>query len=268
MPIRFLLPGGVHKVITMSYDDGNYDGDKKLIGIFNKYGIKGTFHLNGHNYLEGGWAFDKLDELKKLYEGHEISMHAFTHPFLERLPKSEVIYEMQRDRASLEAFAGYPVRGMSYPFGTYNSTVLSVLEMLDIKYSRTTHATNEFSFPENFLEWHPTCHHNGNILEKLEQFKSWRNGEIAMFYVWGHSYEFNRENPQFTWEGMEEFCKKASKFEDTWLATNIEIYDYVTAMKRIEISSDRKMFYNPSAISVWIDADGEKYELKPGVTAI
>jgi hypothetical protein len=39
MPIRFLLPGGVHKVLTMSYDDGNYEGDKKLVGIFNKYTI-------------------------------------------------------------------------------------------------------------------------------------------------------------------------------------------------------------------------------------
>lgn len=268
MPIRFLLPGGVHKVLTMSYDDGNYDGDKKLVGIFNKYGIKASFHLNGHNYLPGGWAYDKLDELKELYKGHEVSMHAFTHPFLERLPKSEVIYEMQKDRESLEAFAGYPVRGMSYPFGTHNKQVRDVLEMLDIKYSRTVHATNGFNFPENFLEWHPTCHHKGDIFKKLEDFEKWYKGEISMLYIWGHSYEFNQENTTFTWEEMESFCEKASKLEDTWFATNIEIYDYVTAMKRIEISADRKMFYNPSAISVWVDVSGEKVELKPGVTKI
>ena len=39
------FPGGKHKVLTMSYDDGK-SADRRLIEIFNKYGIKGTFHLN------------------------------------------------------------------------------------------------------------------------------------------------------------------------------------------------------------------------------
>ena len=39
------FPQGKHKVLTMSYDDGKIF-DRKLIEIFNKYGIKGTFHLN------------------------------------------------------------------------------------------------------------------------------------------------------------------------------------------------------------------------------
>ena len=39
------FPGGKHKVLTMSYDDGKLE-DRRLISIFNKYGIKGTFHLD------------------------------------------------------------------------------------------------------------------------------------------------------------------------------------------------------------------------------
>ena len=39
------FPGGKHKVLTMSYDDGKLE-DRRLISIFNKYGIKCTFHLN------------------------------------------------------------------------------------------------------------------------------------------------------------------------------------------------------------------------------
>ena len=35
------FPGGKHKVLTMSYDDGKVQ-DRKLVSIFNKYGIKGT----------------------------------------------------------------------------------------------------------------------------------------------------------------------------------------------------------------------------------
>ena len=39
------FPGGKHKVLTMSYDDGKIQ-DRRLVGIFNKYGIKGTFNVN------------------------------------------------------------------------------------------------------------------------------------------------------------------------------------------------------------------------------
>ena len=38
-------PGGKHKALTMSYDDGR-TYDRQLVEIFNRYGIKGTFHLN------------------------------------------------------------------------------------------------------------------------------------------------------------------------------------------------------------------------------
>ena len=37
-------PGGKTKALTMSFDDGRIF-DRDLIKMFNKYGIKGTFHL-------------------------------------------------------------------------------------------------------------------------------------------------------------------------------------------------------------------------------
>ena len=39
------FPGGKHKALTMSYDDGRLS-DRKLVELFNQYGLKGTFHLN------------------------------------------------------------------------------------------------------------------------------------------------------------------------------------------------------------------------------
>ena len=270
MSIRFLLKDGLSKVLTMSYDDGNFAGDKRLIEIFNKYGIKGTFHLNGIKYVEGprGLLADRIEEIKKLYVGHEISLHGYSHPFLDRLPKIDIISEITRDREVLEGLAGYPVRGMSYPFGSYSKEVIEILNMLDVKYSRTVASTNNFSFPKNFLEWNPTCHHAALQIEKLEKFAAASNDNNLLFYIWGHSHEFNKENTSYTWDMMEEFCEHASKMEGVWFATNIEIYDYITATKRIEISQDRKMFFNPSAISVWANVDGQVVQLKPGVTKI
>ena len=40
------FPGGKHKVLTMSYDDGRLE-DRRLVELFNCYGIRGTFNLNG-----------------------------------------------------------------------------------------------------------------------------------------------------------------------------------------------------------------------------
>ena len=39
------FPGGKHKVLTFSYDDGKLE-DRRLVEIFNKNGLRGTFNLN------------------------------------------------------------------------------------------------------------------------------------------------------------------------------------------------------------------------------
>ena len=55
-----------------------------------------------------------------------------------------------------------------------------------------------------------------------------------------------------------------SECDDVWFATNIEIYDYVTAQRNLKISVDNKIIYNPSFQSVWIIVDGESCEIKGG----
>ena len=77
---------------------------------------------------------------------------------------------------------------------------------------------------------------------------------MLLFYVWGHSFEFDREN---TWDKMEAFCQMAADNENVWYATNIEIKDYITAVRGLVYSEDGKMIYNPSCQSVWLTVDGE-----------
>mgnify|MGYP000413655474 FL=1 len=105
------FPGGKHKVLTMSYDDGKLE-DRRLVSIFNKYGIKGTFHLNS------GLEMDTripTSEYQELYKGHEVSCHTLTHPTIARCPMEQVVSQVLDDRKNLEAIMGYPVRGLSYP---------------------------------------------------------------------------------------------------------------------------------------------------------
>ena len=44
------FPGGKHKVLTFSYDDGKLE-DRRLVEIFNKNGLRGTFNLNTGIYM-------------------------------------------------------------------------------------------------------------------------------------------------------------------------------------------------------------------------
>ena len=59
-------PGGKHKALTMSYDDGRLQ-DRRLVGIFNEYGIRGTFHLNSGRLEEDNRIHP--DEIPGLYRG-------------------------------------------------------------------------------------------------------------------------------------------------------------------------------------------------------
>ena len=249
---------GKKRALTMSYDDG-VTQDRRLIDIFNKYGIRGSFHLNGGLLDKDSTVC--TEEIPTLYAGHEVSAHSLTHPFLERVSCAEVVHEILEDRRVLEAACGYPVRGMSYPMGTYSDAVVQALPTLGIRYSRTTKATGKLNPPDNFLLWHPTCHHKDEkLFEYLEKLNATTH-PMPLLYVWGHSYEFDRND---NWDLIERFCEKAGGNEDIWYATNIEIYDYVSALRALEFSADRSMVYNPSATDVWVRINHENVKIPAG----
>ena len=251
---------GKKRALTMSYDDGVVQ-DRRLVEIFNKYGIRGSFHINGGLLDEKDTI--SIDEVATLYKGHEVSSHSLTHPFLERVSQAEVVHEILEDRRVLENACGYPVRGMSYPMGTYNDEVVKMLPMLGIKYARTTHATRKLTHPNNFLEWHPTCHHKDEkLFDLLKSFRE-TSHPMPLFYVWGHSYEFDHHE---NWDLIERFCAEASGDPDTWYATNIEIYDYMMALRALEFSADRSMIYNPTATDVWVRYDHKSIKIPAGET--
>ena len=260
MQIEFAYyPGGVRRALTMSFDDGKL-ADIRLAELFKKYGIKATFHYNSANI--GKESYVTADDVRKIGEYHEVSCHGHTHAFLDKIPASFSVKEILEDKQALEDITGELVRGLSYPYGTYTNEVLTLLPMLGIEYGRTINNTNSCYLPDNFLEWNPTCHQSHDIdkmWNKLMKF----NKHIRLLYIWGHSYEFDRDN---TWERMENFCKMAGNNEEVWYATNIEIKDYITAMRNLVFSADQKIVFNPSAQTVWFGVDGEVMSIKGGET--
>ena len=256
------FPGGKHKVLTMSYDDGKKQ-DRRLVSLFNEYGIKGTFNINGG--IEGDERRIPFEEYKALYEGHEVACHTWSHPTIERCPLTMVAQEIIEDRKKLEAMTGYPVRGIAYPNGSYSKEIIDMLPALGIRYGRIVGNTDDFKLPENFLEWKATCHHNHNLLELGQQFVDLHKKQyLYCMYVWGHSYEFDDKD---NWDVMEDFCKLVANRDDIWYATNIEIVDYMDVVKAAQFSADGSFVHNPMAKSLWLCINDRVFlEVKGGET--
>lgn len=253
------FPEGKFKVLTMSYDDGRA-ADRRLVEIFNKNGIKGTFHINSGMLGEG----DRIpaEEVKSLYEGHEVATHTLTHPTIARSPKEQIITQVLEDRKNLEKLVGYTVRGLSYPNGSYNSQIKDVLPHLGIEYSRVVGSTKGFGLPEDLFQWQATCHHKTDLMKLAETFVGlFKKQYLYMMYVWGHSYEFDNDN---NWDLIEGFCEYVSNKEDIWYATNIEIVDYLKALDNLKFSADCSFVYNPSVLNLWLSVNGKTVEVKGG----
>ena len=72
MKFDLFYPQWKDRAVTFSYDDGQIF-DRRLVDIFNKYNLKATFHLNSGTLDTEGII--KTQELKSLYQGHEIACH-------------------------------------------------------------------------------------------------------------------------------------------------------------------------------------------------
>lgn len=272
-------PNGKAKAVTFSYDDG-CPQDKRLVELFDKYGMKATFNFNCE-YMRGkNFSKEEINEYF-LSKGHEIAVHGANHRANGNTRPIEGIRDVLDCRLELEAKCDQIIRGMAYPdsgitqmgnFGSYQQ-IKNYLTELDIAYARTLGGdNNSFMLPEDFHAWMPTAHHtNPRIMEYIDQFlkldispKAYHAKRVSrLFYIWGHSYEFDDNN---NWELIEAICQRFANNNEIWFATNIEIYDYVQAYKSLRYSADGHTVYNPTLLTIWLDVDGKIYNIKSGET--
>lgn len=275
MKTSLLFPDGKEKALTLSYDDG-VDTDRQFIELLEKYNVKSTFNINaGRFYPEGsvrpeGQIHFRLpeSEVKALYNHPlcEVATHSFTHPWLDKQPTAQCMIEIIKDRQALEKLFGKIIRGHAYPYGTYNDDVVEILRKAGIVYARTVESHYSFKIPTDWLRMGTTCHHTESCL--LELADKFIGGEVGnndgwLFYLWGHTYEFRADN---NWEVIEKFFEKTARNDNVWYATNVEVYDYVTAYRSLVYSADGDMVYNPASTDVWVKIDGKKISVPAGKT--
>ncbi|MBQ4082543.1 MAG: polysaccharide deacetylase family protein [Clostridia bacterium] len=275
--LRF--PEGKFKAVTFSYDDAVRQ-DLRLAEIINRHGIKCAFNVNS------AWLNDahhlSTQELQALIkDGHEITVHGQIHRAPGVIRPVDGIREVLMCRLELEQMLGRIIRGMAYPdsgitrFSNQASyeSIRHYLKDLGIVYARTLGGDNDrFDLPQDWYAWMPTAHHkNPKALEYAEKFAAITDPDrchpaahdARLFYLWGHSYEFDNDN---NWEHLEKLCEVLGGKADTWYATNIEIYDYVTAYHSLVHSADGKTVYNPTLLKIWFEVDKKLYCIESGQT--
>ncbi len=224
------------KALTFSFDDGLLQ-DRRLVALFNKYGMKCTFNLNSGRMgsvssfeFYGNTVESHVlpeSEVRELYRGHEIASHTLTHPALNGIPDDEVIRQVEEDRKKLSEIVGYEVTGFVYPSGaqSISDRTLSLLrEKTGVKYARTCKSSYNFDTPQkDLLLFQPTVHtySQWDRMEALaDEFIALTPDEPKLFYIWGHAFEFDFNNG---WERFETLLSKLAHREDIFYGTNREV---------------------------------------------
>ena len=223
------------KAITFSYDDG-VTQDIRLIELLNKYDLKCTFNINSALLGTREILFQRNqrtahyklhpEDVKFVYEGHEVAVHTLTHPNLTECDEDEIIRQVECDRQNLSALVGCEVVGMAYPCGGVNNderVARIIRENTGVRYSRTIAANHSFDVQSNLYRFDPTVYHLD--FEKMmalgEAFVDMKTETPKIFYIWGHSYEMDFGADY--WVKLEEFFKLISRREDIFYGTNKEV---------------------------------------------
>lgn len=225
------------KAVTFSYDDG-VTQDIRLIELLNKYSLKCTFNLNSELLGKPGILIRENQrishykvapqDVKYVYDGHEVAAHTLTHPFLPAVTdEAEIIRQVEQDRINLSELAGYEVVGMAYPGGGINNDdrVADIIRRgTNIKYARTTDITDRYDLQSNLYRFNPNvCHimEYDRMMQMGREFVDLKPDKPQIYYIWGHSYEMDYR-PDY-WIKLEEFFKLISGRDDIFYGTNAEV---------------------------------------------
>ena len=222
-----MIPERFRKAVTFSYDDGNTQ-DIRLVELFNRYHVKCTFNLNSGLDNSDEWLYKdmrvrrlNLSECADLYQGHEIAVHGSRHLNMNELDSHALHEEIFSDRDKLSEIFGKTPVGMAYPYGCYNQPVIEMIQKAGLQYARTVNDNHSFHRQENLLMFQPTCHHDEEDLFSLaDKFLASDSDEIQIFYIWGHSYEFDGNH---NWDRMERLLDKIAGKPDIFYGTNAEV---------------------------------------------
>ena len=227
---------GKKKALTISMDDGILQ-DRRFIKLLNRYGLKATFNINSEllGNAKALWVDDRIsvahckfrpEEVRSVYEGHELAAHTLTHPRLTTLNDEEIVRQVEKDRLRISELAGYEVVGMAYPGGGVNNDqrVADLIKAhTGIQYARTITSNDSFTPQPYLYRFQPTVYHLDfdKMMDLGHKFLELDAKTPQIFYIWGHSYEMDYSSDN--WRRLEDFFQLISGHEDIFYGTNGEV---------------------------------------------
>lgn len=263
-------PGFTKKALIFSYDDGSMPGDKSLIEHLNAVGYVGSF-----NIISSHWdtlTESQLEEKRRIYAGHEIANHSYTHPRMNEkdeatgefvLSEEECINDIATGKEKLEKVFGYEVVGFAWPY-TLPAARPGIRKHARENYIYVRGSGDNYSFdvPDSFLDaWTFTVYQarsKGVLKTYAEKYKDYDSAKLSLFSVWGHSFEFYSS---LTFDEYDEFLN-ICKSIDLWNPTCADYVRYVNAHRKMIV--DYENVYNPSELTQYIKADGKDIQLPAG----
>jgi peptidoglycan-N-acetylglucosamine deacetylase len=111
-------------MIALTFDDGPSKYTDKILDVLKKYDSTATF------FVLGCKASRFPDELKRIVlEGSEIGNHSYDHPRFIHLSAKEIDHQIQTTQSEIYGITGYRPVIYRPPYGEYNSTVISGIDM-------------------------------------------------------------------------------------------------------------------------------------------
>lgn len=198
------------------------------------------------------------DKVVSLYQGNEIASHTFTHPYMDNLSESEILYKLQSDKANLEKLFGREVRGFAVPFDYYSDLIEKCVKQAGFSYARISEESHSFTPQADYFKWKATVLHTDSNLKELTQQFIISDNELALFQIVGHSYDLDIEN---MWDRIESIFIEITSQKAVLPMTTIETIEYLKAMNQTEITDS--YIKNNSNISLWFSVNRNAFELKP-----
>ncbi|MCF6174773.1 MAG: polysaccharide deacetylase family protein [Victivallaceae bacterium] len=226
---------------SMRWDDCNKNNFKMQDLMF-KYGISGTFYMNGRNY----------DFRKACEKGTDIGSHSMTHPRLTNFNNNQIFWEVAEIKPYLESRTDKPVNSYCFSYGNYsdkaNKTVgYDIAEMLQrigyhhnaylgfiMKYTKGKDSVSGYR-QISPGDRNPSMAKFEKELNKLLNNQYWKkdNPNISIgVHVW-------MKTPD-AWKNMEGILKKYSKRQDWWYCTQTDYAAYRKMFKLVKISNISK----------------------------
>lgn len=169
------------------------------------------------------------DEIRQVYEGFEVASHAYRHETLPGLKEERFDEVIGRDIDELSELVGYQVVGHAFPGGMSSKSVRAYLKQRGILYGRGAFSDGKFTFPQELINYSPTCSiKDKNIIMLFNKFlASDTEKEDLLFYVWGHGYEMDYGTTRASEEAFEKIFDYMSGHEDIIYCTNKEAFMHI-----------------------------------------